>query len=444
MLPNLLVILADDLDVATWDALPALRAPLEAEGTTFTSAFVNVPLCAPSRSTLLRGQYAHSHGVLTNSAPHGGWKGFHDTGDDESTLATWLQGAGYTTGLFGKYLNGYRGPAVPPGWTRWVAGASETAYRGYHYQLAVDGRWEAHGGGPEDYLDDVIAASADDFLRHAANRTEPWFVLVTPYAVHQPAPPPPGAEVDDAQAPRPPSFDEPDVSDKPSWIQKLQLRPADLDAIDQLQSRRLTTGANLARIVDRLVHTLKETGQLDNTYILFTSDNGFHLGEHRLGPGKETPYEEDIHVPLVIRGPGVLAGSRVDALVANVDLAPTLAQLGGVAPPAWVEGRSLVPWLRGLPHTPWRDAVLLEGGTPARHGDADRPHPSFVGMRTSDRLYAQFEGGEHELYDLLGDPWELLNVATAPDFAGEGRRLAAWLGSLADCAGEACRRADQR
>ena len=356
--PNMIFIIADDLDTASMSQLPRLQSLLADHGVTFTNYFVSLALCCPSRASILRGQYAHNTKIFTNAPPGGGFATFRDLGHEESTIATWLREAGYRTVLLGKYLNGYPMTTyVPPGWDEWYAVAGGVNF--FNYSLNENGQLVRYGSDPEAYLTDVLSDKAADFIRRTAPSAQPFFMYVAPYAPHQPATPAPryAETFVGVEAPRTLSFNESDVSDKPLWVRNTPLRtPAQIAQLDALYRKRLQSMLAVEDLVARLLETLRAVSQLGNTYIVLTSDNGFHLGQHRLPAGKNSAYDEDIRVPLIVRGPGVPRGTAVDHLAVNIDLAPTFAELGGTAAPAFVDGRSLLALLRPDPPPPehWR------------------------------------------------------------------------------------------
>jgi arylsulfatase A-like enzyme len=445
--PNIVFILTDDEDVGLHAAMPKTKALLHDLGTTFENYFVTYSLCCPSRATTLRGQYPHNTGVRGNLPPEGGFATFRALGRDTSTIATWLQAAGYRTAMFGKYLNGYQ-PAegVPPGWTEWYVGGN--AYRGYDYALNENGAVVSYGSAPTDFLVDVLARKTADFIRRSDQR--PFFAYVAPYTPHGPATAAPrhDALFTDAELPRSPAFDEADVSDKPRAVRgRPPLRPRMIARLEALHRRRLRSLQSVDDLVDSVVSALRQTGQLDRTYIIYTSDNGFHLGEHRLLQGKNTAYEPDIRVPFVVRGPGVPAARRRSDIVLNNDLAPTFAAMTGVDAPDWVDGRSVLPLLRERPAQWHRAAFLVErrGGLDAQAepGDADdlRGANSFYAIRTREHTFVLHANGERELYDLRRDPHQLENLAGRADAVLE-QRLADWLKALVNCRGVSCRAAE--
>jgi arylsulfatase A-like enzyme len=440
--PNIIFILADDLNIELINHLPRLQSLLAARGTTFNNFFVNLALCCPSRASILRGQYAHNTEIFTNTPPGGGFQKFFDLGREESTVATWLNDAGYRTVLLGKYLNGYPGNVgstyVPSGWDEWYGIVGGPTF--FNYRLNETGKIVSYGSNPEDYLTDVLAEKAADFIRRTAPTGQPFFIYLAPYAPHQPADPAP-RHLDTfpgVQAPRTPSFNEADVSDKPTWVRNTPPRtPGQIAQLDALYRRRLQSMLAVEDLIENLIRTLRRSGQLRNTYIFFSSDNGFHLGQHRLPAGKNSAYEEDIRVPLIVRGPRVPAGRAIEHLGVNIDLGPTFAELAGAQVPDFVDGRSLVPLLsRNPPSTDeWRKAFLLEAGFIFISGNR-----VFQGIRTVNHTYVEYlnNTGERELYDLASDPDQLESIhATAdPDLV---EQLVSWLGLLRTCAGENCR-----
>mgnify|MGYP000129692764 CR=1 FL=1 len=439
--PNIVLILTDDEDVRIHAFLPKTKALLEDRGAVFPNAFVPYPLCCPSRASLLRGQYPHNTGVLGNQPPLGGFDVFVQQGLEASTVATWLQSVGYRTVFAGKYLNGYGDGGsdprhVPPGWTEWYAGLGGRPYGNYDYTLNENGRIVQYGHAAEDYLTDVIARKAVEAIERAVRAGQPFFLYLATYAPHAPAVPAPRHAhlFQDAPLPRPPSFNEADVSDKPTVIRRRPpLNPRSIARMEVLYRRRLQSLQAVDDLVETVVRTLARLGQLDRTYLVYTSDNGFHMGEHRLPPGKNLPYEEDIRVPLVVRGPGVRPGQRIDSLVVNTDLAPTFAEIAGITPPAFVDGRSLLPLLRGQSPR-WRQSLLIQVRTPAGGG--------FEAIRTAEWKYVVWRTGELELYNLRADPYELENLAaSAPPELVAG--LSARLRELARCAAEGCRAAEE-
>ena len=430
--PNVLLVLTDDMRAGQVEGMPFLKNHLIDKGTSFRQSFVSTSMCCPSRATLLTGKYAHNHGVKFNEE---GARVFRDNGAESDTISTRLQQAGYETMYSGKYLNQYgtqsirANPTPPPGWDRWVAywgkGGAFPAYEVNNNGaiVEIDAR--------ENHETDYFAAKVERFIR--ANRPQPWIAILSPKAPHAPATPPGRYADTPAQPmPRPPSFQERDVSDKPAWASAIP--PLDDRTVRKMESLYRDQQRDLLAVDDALRSlnvALRETGQRDNTYVIFTSDNGLMFGEHRLDR-KRVPYEEAIRVPLVINGPGVAAQRRGE-IVGNIDWAPTVADWSGIST-AGMDGRSLTPLLSGAPPPAgWRDALLIEAW-------GDEVLPDYSGVRTQDSLYVEYATGEKELYDLEADPHQLENLADQrPD---EEATLHARIEELKSCAGKTCREAE--
>lgn len=465
--PNILVIMIDDLDVelGTMNYMPHLQELLVSQGLTVDDFYVSMPLCCPSRAAFLRGQFAHNNGVYRNEQPYGGFEEFYKQQDESSTLATWLQAAGYHTALLGKYFNGYPfredQTYIPVGWDEWYSSIKGSPVAGYKYTLNENGKpvnYEETGKGESQYMTDVLARKTVDIIDHSAQDDAPFFIYLATYAPHAPVQPAPRhlSLLPGLKAPRSPSFNEADVTDKPDEIRSdPPLTEDEIKKIDKKYRDRVLTMLAVDEMIGQVVDALKVTGQLENTYILFTSDNGFHMGQHRRREGKGSFYEEDIHVPLIIRGPGIKAGSSLQGYVTgNVDLAPTIAELAGVVPPDFVDGRSLVKLLGSElpPVDEWRSAFLLEfygynnteenaASSDGGNGEINPLEPAYLGLRASNYLYVEYQDGFVELYDLRNDPYELENIASRankPLLA----TLSKMLHDLAKCSGEQCRASD--
>jgi N-acetylglucosamine-6-sulfatase len=451
--PNIVLILADDMRADDFEHMPQSHQLLAEQGLTFSNAFVTYSLCCPSRASILRGQYAHNHQILEDDAQDSAFKKFRNLGHERSTIATWLKDSGYKTVLFGKYLNGYDESGdvtyIPPGWDDWYAQISGYYY---NYKINENGRLVSYGYAEKDYYTDVLARQAKDYVRHAAADSSPFFIYLAPKTPHSPytvAPRHKKSYKKGVKAPRPPSFKEADVSDKPLWVQRLSsLTPGDNKGkitnekkLDQAYRDRLGMLLSLDEMVGGLVEELKVTGELENTYIIFTSDNGFHLGEHWLNLTKRTPYEEAHRVPLVIRGPGVPSGRTVDEIGLNIDFAPTFAELAGASAPSFVDGRSLSPLLVGTQPTSWRSAFLLENWrdqTERKPGNPVLATLTYDGIRTETHKYVEYDTGEKELYDLSSDPYELQSQHKTANPELEAS-LKTKLNELKSCSGQSCR-----
>ena len=302
--PNIVFVMTDDLDERSMEQLGGIQQVMGSNGITFKNAYVTYSLCCPSRATILRGQYPHNHGIVGNVHAAGRRGEVQKPGRDQSTIATWLNDAGYQTKYIGKYMNGYRDLYKPPGWDEWfVLQGDENNKSGKRRRPKrnVNGPLHRRVRRRSQRLHPEQLGQRSALLRHGRDQgtaptaggggraTKSSFV--------------------DTPLPRPPNFDEPDVSDKARWLQSYpRLSPAEIDDAQTLYRERLRSMLSVEDLLEQTIATLQETGELDNTYIFFTSDNGFHLGEHRLPRGKRTSYEEDIGVPLMVRGPGVPAG----------------------------------------------------------------------------------------------------------------------------------------
>jgi arylsulfatase A-like enzyme len=445
--PNFVMIMVDDLDMSSVAKMPAVRKLIASQGATFSQYFATTPLCCPARASILRGQYAHNHGVLRNTGDDAGFTAFHERGHESDSLATILHAAGYQTALIGKYLNGYS-PAggnrtyIPPGWDTWVAGVNHDAYSSFNYELNVNGELVKHGRDESDYITDVLSGHALDFLDRAAGTSSPFFLYLAPYAPHAPSIPAPRHEgqFSGASAPRTPAFNT-GVRGKADWVRtSSRLDNARIAKIDQGYQDALESLQAVDEMVQAVVHRLEEYGLLESTYVLFLSDNGQFLGEYRQPHGKDAPYDAAARVPLMIRGPRIASGVAVERIALNIDLLPTFTDLAGLPTPGFVDGRSLVPLLTGNDRH-WRVSALIEGfgkETESNEG-GEQSTPSFRALRTEEILYVEYETRERELYDLRQDPYQIANIAErSPEtlLSDYSRHLDA----LATCSGRGCHR----
>jgi arylsulfatase A-like enzyme len=499
--PNILVVMTDDMAASDVELMPNVRRLLAAKGTTFADAIHSFPLCCPSRATFLTGQYAHNHGVIGNFHPYG-WYGMKGRGN---TLPTWLKDAGYETAMVGKWLNGYGARdghgEVPAGWDTWRGLLDVSAYDYHNFVMNKDGKLKTWGDpdfahklvefgniqvipgpqslatisakrdevfgpppygywgaeDPDDYSPDVTGRMTRKLVEREASDRDPFFLWWSPAAPHRedvattimgrpgPDPRPPPRYAEEAAAhelPRPPSFNEEDVSDKPSNLRETAPPLTDEQVADLEGDYRGRIGSLLAvdEQVAEIVRSLRETGQLSNTMIMFVSDNGWQQGEHRITGDKFLPYEESLRVPMILRGPGVPAGRTIEGQVANIDFAPTLLDAAGAEAGRTMDGVSLLPAARKPKRRPDR-ALAIEAPHPLFAGAIpinawDRP---YKGVRTDRYTYVLWtETGEEELYDRRADPYQLQNVAAAPANASVKAELAAKLEKLDDCRGEAC------
>lgn len=446
--PNIILVLTDDESLNLMQFMPNTNQLIGDQGAVFNNYFDNISLCCAARTSIMRGQYAHNSHVEDNSYPGGGFEQFYKLGEQNDNIATWMHDAGYDTSLMGKYLNQYPGNKngsypqyavpptwIPPGWGDWFVPITGAGYKEFDYQVNDNGVIKQYGHAPKDYLVDVESARAVKYIKNHQHSSKPYFMYIATYAPHAPYTPPPryAGTQKSLTYPQTPAFNEADVSDKPSFIASRPL-------LDNKQQKKITEiyqkRAEAVRGVDDLVKnvydTLKSTGQLDNTYLVFTTDNAYHMGEHRLDPGKDTPYETDIHLPLYVRGPGIKPGTKVPEMAGNIDLAPTFATLAGARIAPFVDGQSLVPYLFGGHRSSGDRKYYLLERDPSQYvgvewsqlgttneeaqdqvlpGHTTAPAPPFHGVRSSDGyVYATYSDGQAEFYDLHTDPFELHNL----------------------------------
>ncbi len=470
--PNIVVIMADDLDEKLLDVLidgghmPNLKEKIIDAGIDFRESYVTNPLCCPSRATFLTGQYTHNNNVRTNNFPFGGVTRL----DDTSTVATWLQDAGYTTGLVGKYLNGYgtetEDDYIPPGWSDWQALTSSTVYSVYGNTVNDNGELVAYGEGEDDYQTDILAVRSMEFIEDASP-DDPFFLWVTPLAPHvefpedwldqQPTysawyelsirPAPRHEGVLDLDLPDEPSFNEADISDKPPYLaDRPHLTEDDIENARAQYNGMAASMLALDVLIGDVYDALVARGALDDTLLIFTSDNGYLLGRHLI-PQKNAPYEESIRIPLYMRVPGIGKAS-IDAMVANNDLAPTFADLAGAEPTIPVDGRSLAPLIEDPDRNDWRRRLLFEhwsatgttievptfaavrsgAGAPEGAGFIQVEYRSFFGVPT-----------DSEFYEIAVDPFQLDSAHEDAQYESVRGTLSEFVAALKDCVGDECR-----
>jgi N-acetylglucosamine-6-sulfatase len=392
-LPNIILIVTDDQRWDTVSYMPTVQSKLVARGITFANGFVTNPLCCPSRASILTGSYSHRTRVYRNRDLLGGFASFRD----ESTLATWLDAAGYATALIGKYLNGYPGSYVPPGWDRWVALRPSGYYR---YGFDRDGE-DFPLTDRATYSTDFLAQEAVSFISTARG---PFFLYFAPYGPHPPAIPAARHSSAFADLPpwRPPSYNERDVADKPPWVRAVpRWDAARRQSVDTFRRNQLQSLLAVDEAVASILQALAARGGLANTLIVFVSDNGFLWGEHRQW-AKWFPYEESARVPFVVRYDALISSARTETRAAlGIDLAPTFAEVAGVAAPG-SEGRSLLSILAGN-DVVWRPSFLVEtlNGYP----------PTYCALRSRRYSFITYRTGMRELYDMAVDPYQLRNIA---------------------------------
>ena len=481
--PNIVVVMADDMRADDLRFMPHVRRLVAARGLSYENTFSPYPLCCPARASFLTGQYAHNHRVLGNAAPYG-FGGF----DDSATVATSLQEAGYRTAFVGKYLNDYglvpsrvTGEAsatfVPAGWSDWhgllqvpyPVGAG--TYHYFHPVLNENGTVRSYEG---EYQTTLLGRIVRDVVVESAGE-QPFFVYLSTLAPHDGLPHEPddvdvvrrdnGTEAWFPTAARPawvrgradalvarspglPPHGQPedDVSDKPRSVQMPPLNEAEIEAEARVTRQRAESLFVLDLEVARLVDTLRATGELDDTVLMFTSDNGYFLGEHRKRLGKTLPYEPALRVPLLVAGPGVPSGRRFDPVI-TPDLSATIVDLAGARAPHPADGTSL-RWNIRNGDRGWTAPVVTEaiadrasaGGTPAAVARGFADARTTIGLRTARYKLVRWASGAVELYDLERDPNELTNVVRDPAYGSVRDRLTRLWWRYRDCAGAACTR----
>jgi N-acetylglucosamine-6-sulfatase len=450
--PNIVFVLTDDLSMDLLRYMPAVQA-LERRGITFSNYFVSDSLCCPSRASIFTGNYPHDTDIWTNTAPTGGFALFDGLGEQLRTFNNVLYHDGYRTAMMGKYLNGYLmnplvssavDKVVPTGWSEWdVAG---WGYPEYNYLLNDDGTVHRYGDKPRDYLTTVIAHKGIGFIKQSAAADRPFFLELATFSPHTPYTPAP-SDLDDfpgLKAPEPPSFDHLPTG-APHWLaDHPALKPRQIRTINDVFRKRAQDVQSVDRMITGVEDILRAEHIMKNTYIVFSSDNGLHTGEYRLMPGKLTAFDTDIHVPLVIAGPGIKSDTRTSALAENVDLAKTFAAIGGEND-MQNDGHTLIPLFQGETPPDWRNALLVEHRGPVTNpADPDVQNrvtgnpPSYEAMRTRQFLYVEYDTGEREFYNLQNDPFELHNLVH--NLSGSQRALVhGELSAMRDChTGPAC------
>jgi arylsulfatase A-like enzyme len=447
--PNIVVLMTDDQTLASLSVMTHTRELLGERGTTFDRAFAGFSLCCPSRATLYTGQYAHNHGVLGNAPPAGGYAKL----DKSNWLPVWLQQAGYRTMHVGKFLNGYGRTGsvpteVPPGFDDWHGTVDPSTYRFWGYTVNENGTLRTYGEDldPAFYSTDFFTRRANELIGAAAPSSKPFFISVAFLAPHSGGPededdpnnPPTPSPAPrhrgtfaSTPLPQPASFNELDVTDKPANIRNRPLlTPARIAGIQENYQQRLESLLAVDEGVASIVDTLRRTGELDDTLILFTSDNGFFHGEHRVAAGKVLVYEPSIRLPLLMRGPGVPRGAHRRQLVTNADLAPTILDAADARAGRSQDGRSLFGLLEDA-DVEWGRELLVEGG--------NNQGLTFTALRNYRFVYVEWVSGERELYDLERDPDQLQSLHADPAYAPLIGALAQRLAVLRACAGRGCR-----
>jgi arylsulfatase A-like enzyme len=442
---NVIVIMTDDMRLDELAAMPNVQRLLVDRGVTFEQALSTYPQCCPARATLLTGQYSHNNGVEGNRWPRGGFRRLNHA----NTLPVWLERNGYRTAFVGKYLNQYaQNGSVPPGWQRWNA----AVYGIYHFfgLTTTDGSdLISHKGTHqsvvlEEYVDETVSAYARSdrpfflWAAHVAPHAECVRENVTVDGAARCWAPPAPAPIDEGAfagvgAPESPAVNEADVSDKTTLIRERE--PLPVARLAAMRQGRLESLQSVDRAVAALVERLEETGAWDETYVVFTSDNGFALGEHRWMQ-KQFPYEEVVRVPLVITGPGIPAGVTRRQTVSLADVTATALEVAGIEGGRLPDGQSLLPLARGEVADGEDRLVLLEAG-PRRGRGEGWLHQS---VRSDRYTLIRWEDGVVELYDRARDPYQMDSVAAEPAYTEVREYLERALDDLVDCRGSECRR----
>lgn len=478
--PNIVLVMADDMRVDDLLFAPQVRRLVARTGVTFRNSFSPYPLCCPARASLLTGQYAHNHEVLSHMRPWG-----FGAFDDSRTLATSLREAGYRTGFVGKYLNGYGvhrartgGPSVryvPPGWDDWrgsLDGGPGTQGSTYNYMRTpfnVNGRIDnSHGG---EYSTNVVGSFSVAMARRFSRGHDPFFMYVNFLAPHIGGP----REPDDvrrlrdargraytlltparprwvrgrfdrlvtraAGLPRDGGPSEADIRDKPlAFAREPEPTAVERRAMRGLTRQRAESIFVMDREIGRLVRQLKRTGEWDDTVFVFTSDNGYYLGEHRRRQGKVRAHEPSLRVPFVITGPGLPGGQLRADPVSTVDVTATLLDLADVAPPRPADGVSVVGSIahgdRGWTRPIVTEGLLGRGSSAREPGFDDRR--SYIGVRTARYSYIRNRAGKDELYDLWADPRQQRNVIARRSYRGARTALSAVWRDVHSCRASRC------
>lgn len=395
--PNIVFVLTDDLSDNLVAQMPQVLS-LKRSGASFSHYYVTDSLCCPSRTAIFTGEYPHDNGVYANTGRLGGYRAFQNNDDAHRCFARSLQKAGYTTAFMGKYLNGYHvADPVPPGWDVWD-GVDHGGYQEYNYRVNTNGLAVHFGRSPADYLTNVLSQKAGAFIESAASKPNPFFLEVSTFAPHRPFVP--AAEYLGAARgvpyPITPAYDA-RVTHPPGWLRhRRRLTAGQQHRMLAKYQERVEDDYSIDNLLGHIRSELQAAGVARNTYIVFSSDNGFHMGEYRLLSGKQTAFDTDINVPLIVHGPHVPAGTRVSALASNIDLAPTFDALAGAHPNRRIDGVSLLPVMSGRVPADWQRAVLIQ-----HHGPNDRPGdpdaqsaahgdpPSYDAVRTLRGLFVK-------------------------------------------------------
>jgi arylsulfatase A-like enzyme len=424
---NIVFVLTDDL---SWNLVQYMPHVLQMkqQGTTFSRYFVTDSLCCPSRSSIFTGKYPHNTTVFSNGGDGGGYPQFERAGNSTQTFASVLEPAGYQTRMMGKYLNGYvpKQDQKDPGWTGWNV-AGEGGYNEYAYELNNDGVVKFYGSADastDTYLTDVLSAIGTSFIQTAASG--PFMLEAATFAPHAPYTPAPRHDgLFNVTLPRPPAnpaFATANTN-PPNWLaEHPALTNAKIATLDKDFNLRVEAVQAVDDMIAAFMGELASSHVDQRTYLFFSSDNGYHMGDHNLAAGKQTAFDHDINVPLIVMGPGVPQGVTVDKIVENIDLCPTFADIAGTPPPATADGHSLLPLILGQDVADWRNVALVEHHGPDLEAmdpndpdneDASVAPNSYEAIRMTSSVYVEYQDGEKEYYDLTTDPFEMTNTAAS-------------------------------
>jgi N-acetylglucosamine-6-sulfatase len=465
--PNVIVVMTDDQRYDDMVAMPRTNSLIGNAGVRFTHYFSSYPVCCPARATFFTGQYAQNHGVrCLYPWCHGGYGRLNQ----RNYLPVWLERAGYVTGHIGKFLNGYgkeRGtPMHPNGWDEWHGLIDHSTYRMWGYSIWDNDHRETFGKvldrRPRLYQTDVLTNKAVEFIDDRARGEKPFFLSLAYLAPHHEsgrtqeltgqlvrAAPRHRGRFANQPLPRPRNYNETDVHDKPPFLGHFN-RPINSKretAITQRFRERWESLLAVDEGVRRIIDKLADTGELDNTYVIFTSDNGYMQGEHRVRQGKMLPYDASTHLPFLIRGPGIPRGRTTHAVVGDVDLAATIVDIASARPGHALDGRSVLPYARNVRLPNYRPFLHTTAGqgshgrTNTREGGARGTEPrvpAWSAVRTTSWLYVSYRSGHSELYRLKRDPWELNSLAGDPNYRVKRNTLRRLLGDLERCRGRSC------
>lgn len=454
--PNIILISSDDQRLSEMAFLPKTRELLGDAGLTYENALTPHPLCCPARAEILTGQFAQNNGVRTNFLPQGSYRAY----DETNNIGMWLNSAGYNTAFLGKHINNYNSKyGRDPGWT--IFNPTSGGYSDYYdFGQYNDGKPIEVPG----YYTDYLNQTAVEYAKKLSDYQAPFFMWVSHFAPHstqgggcdkgggkcKTAPklspryeaayrstgqrPSESAAMEEYQRVlRSPAFNEADVSDKQNEF-------STHDFVDREYLRELILGragalASVDDAVAALVEQLADDGELANTYLVFITDNGYLLGEHRF-VGKVMPYEESVRTPMLVRGPGIAPGRTTEKVATLVDLAPTFVDIAGARSTVLMDGTSLLPMWRGdSSYDPHASGVLIQAGA-YKGQTADRGW-YYRGIRTDRYTYVKYFDGHIELYDRLRDPHQVSSVAGQKAYRAIEARLARRTADLKKCAGPA-------